>query len=101
MDQANNGTFLKGRSGCLHFRIVTIKLMDDKIDETPRIFRPNIHMSAAGPGALITEYGAYATHVVSENPSHTSAPPTGTIQKATAFNFGYAISLYLTIIGTR
>ena len=58
MDQANNGTFLRGKSGCLHFRIVTIKLMDDKIDETPKIFRPNIHMSAAGPGALITEYGA-------------------------------------------
>ena len=40
-------------SGCLHFRIVTMKFIAPNTDEIPRIFSPNIHMSAAGPGALI------------------------------------------------
>ena len=56
-DQPINGTLLSGRSGCLHFRIVTTKLIEPRIEETPSIFNPNIHISAAGPGALIAEYG--------------------------------------------
>jgi len=81
--------------------MVTIKLIDPKIDEIPKIFRPKIHISAAGPGALSIEYGGYAVQPVSENHSQTKAAPTGIIQYATAFSFGHAISLYLTIIGIR
>ena len=58
-------------------------------------------MSAAGPGALIIEYGGVAYQVKSAKPNQISAPAGGIIQNAIAFNFGYAISLYLTIIGTR
>src|SRR5919197_1298284 len=78
----NNEVFISGRSGCFIFRIVTIKLTAPKTDEIPRIFRPKIHISAAGPGALIIEYGGYAFQVTSENPSQTSAAPTGIIQNA-------------------
>src|SRR3989338_8674298 len=60
-DQANNGTWPIDMSGCLHFKIVTIKLMAPSTDEIPKSFSPNIHMSAAGPGALIIEYGGFAT----------------------------------------
>ena len=56
-DHAINGILLKGKSGCLHFRMVTIKLIEPRTWEIPIIFRPKIHMSAAGAGALITEYG--------------------------------------------
>jgi len=52
-------------SGCLHFKIVTIKLIAPSTDEIPKIFNPNIHMSAAGPGALIIEYGGVAYQVKS------------------------------------
>src|SRR5579875_135720 len=101
IDHANSGTRLSGRSGCLHLRTVTTKLIDDRIDDMPSIFIPKMNMSAAGPGALMIEYGAYDTHVVSANPSHSSAAPTGFIQNAIAFSFGYAMSLYRTMIGTR
>ena len=50
-----SGILLSGKSGCLHLKIVTTKLMAPRIDETPRIFNPKIHISAAGPGALSTE----------------------------------------------
>ena len=100
-DHANSGILLNGRSGCLHFIIVTTKLIEPSIDDTPKIFSPNIHMSAAGPGALTTEYVGYAYQVKSANPNQMSAPAGGIIQNATAFNFGYAMSLNLTIIGTR
>src|SRR5919197_1711824 len=98
---ANNDIFISGKSGCFILRIVTTKLIEPNIDERPRIFIPKIHISVAGPGALIIEYGGYAVHPVSENPSHIRAPATGIIQYATAFSFGHAISLYLTIIGIR
>ena len=81
--------------------IVTMKLIEPSIEETPSIFRPKIHMSAAGPGALITEYVGYAYQVKSANPSQINAPAGGIIQNAIALSFGYAISLYLTMIGTR
>jgi hypothetical protein len=92
-DQARSGTLLRGKSGCLHFRIVTIKLIEPSIDETPKIFKPKIHMSAAGPGARIEEYGGVAYHVKSAKPSQISAPAGGIIQNAIAFSFGYAMSL--------
>jgi hypothetical protein len=57
MDQAKRDIFIIDMSGCLHFSIVTIKLMEPSIDDIPKIFRPKIHISAAGPGALIIEYG--------------------------------------------
>ena len=100
-DQASNGTCPMDMSGCLHFRIVTMKFIAPNTDEIPRIFNPNIHMSAAGPGALMIEYGGVAYHVKSANPSQINAPAGGIIQNAIAFSFGYAISLYLTIIGTK
>src|SRR5919199_6199515 len=99
--QANRDIFIMGKSGCFILSMVTTKLMEPSIEEIPRIFIPKTHISAAGPGALIIEYGGYAVHPVSENPSHIRAPATGIIQYATAFSFGHAISLYLTIIGTR
>ena len=99
-DHAKSGILLNGKSGCLHFIIVTTKLIAPRIDDTPRIFNPNIHMSAAGPGALITEYVGYAYQVKSANPNQISTPAGGIIQNAIALSFGYAISLYLTIIGT-
>ncbi len=88
-------------SGCLHFKIVTIKLIAPRTEEIPKIFSPKIHMSAAGAGALITEYGGVAYHVKSANPSQINAPAGGIIQNAIALSFGYAMSLYLTIIGTK
>ena len=54
-DHANNGTLPSDKSGCLHFNIVTTKLIEPRIDETPNTFSPNIHISAAGAGELITE----------------------------------------------
>jgi hypothetical protein len=33
-----NDIFIRGRSGCLHLRIVTTKFTDPSIDEIPRIF---------------------------------------------------------------
>ena len=54
-DQAKSGILLSGKSGCLHFIIVTTKLIAPRMEDTPRIFKPKIHISAAGPGALITE----------------------------------------------
>ena len=88
-------------SGCLHLRIVITKLMAPSTDETPKIFSPNIHMSAAGPGALMIEYGGCAYQVKSAKPNQTSTAAGGIIQNAIALSFGYAISLYLTIIGTK
>ena len=78
-----------------------MKLIEPKIEETPRILRPKIHISAAGPGALIVEYVGYAYQVKSANPNQIRAPAGGIIQNATAFSFGYAMSLNLTIIGTK
>jgi hypothetical protein len=101
IDHEKSDIFIIDKSGCLHFSIVTIKLIEPSIDEIPKIFSPKIHISAAGPGALIIEYGGYAVHPVSENPSQTRAAPTGIIQNATAFSLGHAISLYLTMIGIR
>jgi hypothetical protein len=77
MPQANNDIFIRGRSGCLHLRIVTIKLTEPSMDEIPRIFIPKIHMSVAGPAAFIMEYGGYAVQPVSENPSHIRTAATG------------------------
>jgi len=57
MDQVKRDSFMSGRSGCFILRIVTMKLIDPKIEEIPRIFNPNIHISAAGPGARMIEYG--------------------------------------------
>ena len=54
-DHAKSGTLPSDISGCLHFKIVTIKLIPPNTDETPNIFNPKIHISAAGAGALITE----------------------------------------------
>jgi hypothetical protein len=51
MDHAKRGIFINGRSGCFILKIVTTKLMEPRIDEIPKIFSPNIHISAAGPGA--------------------------------------------------
>jgi hypothetical protein len=34
-----------------------MKFIEPRIEETPRIFAPNIHISAAGPAALVIEYG--------------------------------------------
>ncbi len=99
--QTKSEVFINGRSGCFILSIVTMKLMAPRTDEMPRIFRPKIHISAAGPGALRMEYGGVAYHVKSAIPSQTSAMAGGIIQKAVAFNFGHAMSLYLTIIGIR
>ena len=98
---AKSGSLLSGKSGCLHFIIVTTKLIEPKIDDTPSIFRPKIHMSAAGPGALIVDYVGYAYQVKSAKPNQIRAPAGGIIQNAIAFSFGYAMSLNLTMIGTR
>jgi hypothetical protein len=57
IDHAKSDIFIMDKSGCLHFSIVTIKLMEPSIDDIPNIFRPKIHISAAGPGALMIEYG--------------------------------------------
>ena len=54
-DHAKRGTLPSDKSGCLHFRIVTTKLTELSIDETPNTLSPKIHISAAGAGALITE----------------------------------------------
>src|SRR5919205_3182303 len=77
---ANKDIFIIGKSGCFILKIVTTKLMEPSIEDIPNIFIPNTHISAAGPGALIIEYGGYAVQPVSENPSHISAPATGIIQ---------------------
>ena len=55
IDQANNDIFIIGKSGCLHFSIVTIKFIAPSTDDRPKIFKPKIHNSAAGPGARILE----------------------------------------------
>jgi hypothetical protein len=47
------------------------------------------------------EYGGVAYHVKSAKPNQTNAAPGGIIQNAIALSFGYAISLYLTMIGTK
>jgi hypothetical protein len=57
IDHAKRDIFIIDMSGCLHFSIVTIKLIEPNIDDIPNIFRPKIHISAAGPGAFIIEYG--------------------------------------------
>jgi len=57
IDHAKRDIFMIDKSGCLHFRIVTIKFIEPSIDDIPNIFKPKIHISAAGPGALIIEYG--------------------------------------------
>ena len=54
-DHPSSGTLPIDMSGCLHFSIVTIKLIELRIDETPINFSQKIHISAAGAGALITE----------------------------------------------
>ena len=68
-DHANNGTCPIDMSGCLHLRIVTTKLIAPNTEDIPKIFNPNIHMSAAGPGALMIEYGGVAYQVKSANPN--------------------------------
>src|ERR671911_2102300 len=55
IDQDNRGIFIRGRSGCLHFNMVTTKLIAPRTEEIPSIFAPKIQRSAAGPGALIVE----------------------------------------------
>jgi hypothetical protein len=55
MDHVKRGIFIKGRSGCFILKIVTTKLMAPRIDEIPKILSPNIHISAAGPGARKVE----------------------------------------------
>ena len=57
-DHANNGILLSGRSGCLHFNMVTIKLIAPRIEDIPKSFNPNIHISAADtyPPMNIKEY---------------------------------------------
>ena len=57
MDHAKRDIFIIDKSGCLHLSMVTIKLMEPSTDDIPSIFNPKIHISAAGPGALIIEYG--------------------------------------------
>src|ERR1700687_4422939 len=44
IDHAKSGTLRNGKSGCLHLRIVTTKLIEDNIDDIPKILRPNIIM---------------------------------------------------------
>jgi hypothetical protein len=56
--QANRDIFIIGKSGCFIFSMVTTKLIEPSIEEIPKIFIPNIHISAAGPAALMIEYGA-------------------------------------------
>lgn len=51
----NNGIFMVGKSGCFILSIVITKLIEPSIEEIPNIFIPNTHISAAGPGALLTE----------------------------------------------
>ena len=97
---ASNGICPIDISGCLHFRIVITKFRAPNTEDTPKIFNPKIHISAAGPGALMIEYGGVAYHVKSANPNQINTPAGGIIQNAIALSFGYAISLYLTIIGT-
>jgi hypothetical protein len=55
MAQANNDIFIIGKSGCLHLSIVTIQFIEPNTEDRPKIFKPNIHNSAAGPGARIIE----------------------------------------------
>src|ERR671922_634238 len=66
---ANKDTFISGKSGCFILRIVTTKLIEPSIDEIPKIFIPKIHISVAGPGARIIEYGGYAVQPTSAKPS--------------------------------
>ena len=47
----------------------------------------NIHMSAAGPGALIIEYGGVAYHVKSAKPNQISAPDGGNHPKCDCIEF--------------
>ena len=57
VDHTNSDVFMSGRSGCFILRMVTTKLIAPRTEEMPSIFSPKIHISAAGPGALIIEYG--------------------------------------------
>ena len=57
IDHAKRDILIIDRSGCLHLNIVTIKLMEPNMDDIPNIFKPKIHISAAGPGARMIEYG--------------------------------------------
>jgi hypothetical protein len=57
IDHAKRDILIIDMSGCLHFNMVTIKLMEPSTDDIPNIFKPKINISAAGPGALIIEYG--------------------------------------------
>ena len=68
--------------------MVTMKLIAPRTDEIPKIFSPKIHMTAAGPGALIIDYGGVAYQVKSAKPNQINAPPGGIIQKAIAFSLG-------------
>ena len=96
IDHAKRDIFIIERSGCLHLRMVTIKLIDPKIDEMPKIFRPKIHISAAGPGAL--NIGMVDTQsAVSENPRQTKAAEgVIRIQQHSSLAIPYP---YLTIMG--
>ena len=87
-DQAINGICPIDMSGCLHLRIVTTKFRAPKTEDIPKIFKPNIHMSAAGPGALIIEYGGVAYQVKSAKPNQIRTPAGGIIQNAIALSFG-------------
>ena len=49
MDHVKRGSFIMGRSGCFIFKIVTTKLIEPRIDEIPKIFSPNIHISGSRP----------------------------------------------------
>src|SRR5437870_11883735 len=57
VDHTNSDVFMSGRSGCFILRMVTTKLIAPRTEEMPSIFIPKIHISAAGPGALIREDG--------------------------------------------
>jgi len=54
-DHASNGICPIDMSGCLHLRIVTTKFRAPNTEEIPKIFNPKIHISAAGPGALMID----------------------------------------------
>ena len=54
---ANNDIFIIDKSGCFILRIVTTKLIAPSMEEIPKIYMPKIHISVAGPGALMIEYG--------------------------------------------
>ncbi len=49
--------FIKGKSGCFIFNIVTTKFTAPSREDKPRNVSANIHISAAGAGAFNMEYG--------------------------------------------